>query len=108
MSLHPCSSSNLRVEISSIPKVVILRMVKRPVNSFDIEMLRSFEAVIRALESDPEVEGLVLTSGFAKVFTAGLDLKALISPARSEFEAFWATFESMWRTFYLSPLVPLF
>jgi 3,2-trans-enoyl-CoA isomerase len=75
-----------------------------PVNTFDVRMLELFTSTIKSLEADPAVEGMILTSAFPKVFSAGLDIPALVNPTEEEFRHFWSTFEGLVSTYYMTPL----
>ena len=84
--------------------VCIVKMNKKPVNTFDIAMMNEFASTIETLENDPGVSSLVLTSAFDGIFCAGLDLKYLHKPTEAEFTEFWSTFEGMWAKYYTTSL----
>ena len=84
--------------------VCIVKMNKKPVNTFDIAMMNEFASTIETLETDPGVSSLVLTSAFDGIFCAGLDLKYLHKPTEAEFTEFWSTFEGMWAKYYTTSL----
>ena len=105
------STANGKTEINNnflvtetVGNICILKMAKAPVNTFDIDMMNLFQNKIVELEEDPHIQGLVLTSAYDGIFSAGLDLKYLANPTPSDFKLFWSTFESMWKTLYLTPL----
>lgn len=52
----------------------------------------------------PQVNGVVLTSGCKKVFSAGLDLQEIIKPESEKVRAFWHSMQELWLTLYGSPL----
>ena len=85
--------------------VVEVQMRAPPVNTFTRQVLEEFTEALSALELDTTVQGVVLTSGCPRVFSAGLDLREMHAPARDEFVAYWTLFERMWKRWYLSPLV---
>ena len=67
-------------------------------------MMKAFTKTIKSLEEDPEVEGMLLTSAFPKVYSAGLDLPAMVNPREADFRQFWITFEELVSTYYMTPL----
>ena len=71
------TSSELLLE-ERFGNVCVLKMAKGPVNTFDIDMMKLFQNKIVELENDPEIEGVVLTSAYDGIFSAGLDLYVII------------------------------
>lgn len=64
-------------ELTQVPHeggVVEVQLSRAPVNALSPAFLMDFKAVINALDDDPDVQAVVLSSRF-KVFSAGLDLK---------------------------------
>merc|ERR1740129_1189658 len=99
-------SAEAPIEVKHIGNgAAVVTMKKAPVNTFDKDMMLQFEATIKQLEGDKSVQGIILCSGRPRVFSAGLDLSRLVRPDRADFEDFWSTFESMWRTYFMSSLV---
>lgn len=90
--------------IAGCSDVVEMRLQKPPVNTFDVPMMEAFISSVKALEADPAVQGLVLTSCSPKVFTAGLNFADLVNPSPADFKHFWSTMERMVATYYMSPL----
>lgn len=70
--------------------IVELQLARPPVNALNLELLRSLRA---ALEEAPAagVRGIVL-SGAPGMFSAGVDVPALMGRERSEVRAFWREF----------------
>lgn len=70
----------------------IITMAKEPVNSFDTAMWQGLHAAIKAVEADPSMKGVIITSGLQRdIFTAGNDLKELYAPMTSaqQYATFW-------------------
>jgi Delta3-Delta2-enoyl-CoA isomerase len=95
ISVHPIAGHSGCVE---------MRLQKPPVNTFDFGMMETFVGVLRELEGDEAVRGLVLTSANPKVYSAGLELTAMVDPDPAEFRRFWGAFEDMVEAYYMTPL----
>mmetsp|Transcript_23280 Transcript_23280/g.37446 ORF Transcript_23280/g.37446 Transcript_23280/m.37446 type:complete len:297 (-) Transcript_23280:887-1777(-) len=97
-------SPNLVIEKNATTKIATLRMANGPVNSLGRPFIEELTAALKELESDTSVNGLILTSGCKKVFSAGLDLQEIIKPEPENVRAFWFAMQELWLTLYGSPL----
>ena len=82
--------------------IVVLGLNRKPVNSLSLAFLEVLSERLDVL-SQSQPRGLILTSQLDRVFSAGLDLGALLEPQEETFRQFWAAFEQMWKTLYLYP-----
>ncbi len=82
--------------------IVELQLARPPVNALNLELLRSLRA---ALEEAPAagVRGIVL-SGAPGMFSAGVDVPALMGRERSEVRAFWREFFAVCAALARSPV----
>src|SRR5450432_3142857 len=82
--------------------IVELRLARPPVNALDPELVRQLRA---AVESAPAqgARGLML-SGRPGMFSAGLDVPALLQLDREELVAFWKDFFGLCATLASSPI----
>jgi Delta3-Delta2-enoyl-CoA isomerase len=82
--------------------IVELRLARPPVNALDPELVRQLRT---AVESAPAqgARGLVL-SGRPGMFSAGLDVPALLQLNREELVAFWQDFFGLCATLASSPI----
>jgi len=82
--------------------IVELQLARPPVNALDLELLRSLRA---ALEDAPAAgaRGIVL-SGAPGMFSAGVDVPALIGRERREVRAFWREFFAVCAVLARSPV----
>jgi 3-hydroxyacyl-CoA dehydrogenase / enoyl-CoA hydratase / 3-hydroxybutyryl-CoA epimerase len=74
----------MNISRSSTPEGICLLTFDRPnssANVFDRDTLEELDAHIAALEKEPGVRGVVLTSGKPKIFIAGADLNAFSKDA---------------------------
>ncbi|KAF8064621.1 Eci1 [Scenedesmus sp. PABB004] len=74
-------------------RYAVITLAKEPVNSFDTAMWAALGDAVSAVEADPAMAGLIITSGLARdVFTAGNDLSELHAPSTSaeQYARFWA------------------
>eukprot|EP00316_Scyphosphaera_apsteinii_P009697 CAMPEP_0119319404 /NCGR_PEP_ID=MMETSP1333-20130426/49272_1 /TAXON_ID=418940 /ORGANISM="Scyphosphaera apsteinii, Strain RCC1455" /LENGTH=231 /DNA_ID=CAMNT_0007325801 /DNA_START=237 /DNA_END=932 /DNA_ORIENTATION=- len=60
--------------------------------------------VLRELEVDPEVRGVVVGSAIPSIFSAGLDLKMLYGCSDDNAAAYWTAVQEFWMALYTTPL----
>ena len=58
--------------------VATLTMSNAPVNAFGTEDFKDFTEAVKALEDNPDVHAMVLTSSIKGIFSAGLDVTCII------------------------------
>ncbi|XP_078347719.1 enoyl-CoA delta isomerase 1, mitochondrial-like isoform X2 [Oculina patagonica] len=105
--LRRCMSSLINIEKQG--SIAILELNRKPVNSFSMEFLQEINTKLDELENDQECQGLIVTSGLPKVFSAGLDLvKEVYKPADvKRLASFWSCFQEMWLRLYGSRLATM-
>jgi len=87
----------------------IIKMNRKPVNSFSLEYINEFIEALDQVEKRPESRGLVITSNL-KVFSAGLDLTEMYNPEQDpgrqeRLTTFWTAFQELSLRLYSTPLV---
>lgn len=80
--------------------VRLLTLHRPRANAFDVALMQALTAAVAAANDDPEVKALVIT-GAGEIFSAGLDLKALMAAQAGEAvdafaAAMAATFDAVW------------
>ncbi|KAJ7340280.1 hypothetical protein OS493_003013 [Desmophyllum pertusum] len=66
-----------------------------------MEFLEEINSNLDALENDQDCQGLIITSGLPKVYSAGLDLvKEIYKPDKKRLASFWTCFQGMWLRLY--------
>lgn len=109
-SLH--SFRYLELDCTSQDGYSILKMHRKPVNSFNMEFIDELSRALDLVESLPDTRGLVLTSNL-KVFSAGLDLFELYSMQQHEengvhrMKRFLTLIQDFGLRLYQSPLVTI-
>ncbi|XP_020611377.1 enoyl-CoA delta isomerase 1, mitochondrial-like [Orbicella faveolata] len=104
--LRRCMSSLVNVEKQG--SIAILELNRKPVNSFSMEFLQEINSNLNELENDQDCQGLIITSGLPKVFSAGLDLvKEVYQPDVKRLASFWSCFQEMWLRLYGSRLATM-
>ncbi|KAK5642511.1 hypothetical protein RI129_008678 [Pyrocoelia pectoralis] len=73
--------------------IVTVTLKRPPVNSITSEFLKELSALLNELERD-EAQGLILTSEYNGVFSAGIDFKELYQPVVSDAKEFMTLFKS--------------
>lgn len=91
------------VRIEKDGSIATLRLVRPPVNAIEGTFCADLVAALDALEQDPEVRGVIL-AGRPGLFSAGLDLPALLALDEAEMRAFWAQFAGMFLRLWSTPL----
>jgi len=97
------------VNVEKQGKVAVLELNRKPVNSFSLDFLQEINEGLDKLENDRDCQGLIVTSGLPKVFSAGLDLvKEVYNPAdQKRLATFWQAFQEMWLRVYGSRLLTM-
>lgn len=97
------------VNVQKHGSVAILELNRGPVNSFSLEFLEEINTNLESLENDQDCQGLIVTSGVPKVFSAGLDLvKEIYQPSdKKRLASFWSNFQEMWLRLYGSRLATM-
>ncbi|XP_062535279.1 enoyl-CoA delta isomerase 1, mitochondrial-like, partial [Armigeres subalbatus] len=70
-------------------------MNRAPVNSLNLELMTQLVKAVDDLERS-NVKGLILTSSFSKVFSAGLDIAEMINPNPDRLRAVWGILQDLW------------
>ncbi len=74
--------------------ILSVQLNRGKVNAIDSQMTRELIAVIDYAETQEDVQALILT-GYPGCFTAGLDLKSLLSLDKDGVEQFWRYFHQV-------------
>ena len=82
--------------------IVELHMARPPVNALDPELVRALRAAVEAAPAQG-ARGVVL-SGRPGMFSAGLDVPALLQLSRQEMVAFWQDFFGLCSSLASSPI----
>ncbi|KAJ7340270.1 hypothetical protein OS493_003002 [Desmophyllum pertusum] len=73
-----------------------------------MEFLEEINTNLDELENDQDCQGLIITSGLPKVYSAGLDLvKEIYKPDKKRLASFWTCFQRMWLRLYGSRLATM-
>ena len=94
-------------QIADLPDCVEVRLSSKPVNALSFALCTELTETLRELEEDREVKGILLSSALDGIFTAGLDLRALLETPDHPVDRvaeFWTAVQEMWLTLYMSPL----
>lgn len=86
MSIDTSRDSIVRYEVvDGIARIVLDRP---PVNALSVEMIRAVVAAFRRAAADRDVRAVVLSSGVARRFSAGLDLDILLGKPAEQIRMF--------------------
>lgn len=77
------------------PDYVIVRLQRGKVNAINYEMVEELRQLVRNIENDPQIKGLIIT-GQPHYFSAGLDLIELINYDKTEITNFFVAFGSLY------------
>ena len=79
--------------------IATIRMQHGAVNALDLDLLNGITQVIRDLDADPDVGGMVLT-GNGRAFCAGVDLRAILDGGENHTREFLKALSAL----FLAPL----
>ncbi len=91
------------VQIERHGATAVLRLTRPPVNAIEATFCHDMVAALDALEGDAEIRGVVL-AGRPGLFSAGLDLPALLALDPEAMRSFWYAFTGMFLRLWSSPL----
>ncbi|EDO44855.1 predicted protein [Nematostella vectensis] len=95
------------VNIESKGSVATIKLNRKPVNSFNMQLMEEICLILEDLESNKDCRGLIITSDLPNIFCAGLDLKEVLALRKSKLVTFRKTFQDMWSRLYGSRLVTM-
>ena len=87
--------------------IAAVQMTSGPVNALSHGMCEDLLAVLKDLEEDSSVRGLILGSSVPGIFSAGLHLPELLLPKDGSVEgiaAYWTAAQEFWLAFYTTQL----
>ncbi|XP_044160760.1 enoyl-CoA delta isomerase 1, mitochondrial [Bufo gargarizans] len=106
-SRRPFSNNKILVELNESTGVAVMKMKNPPVNSLSLDFLTEFSISLEKLEIDRGCRGLILTSAFPKIFSAGLDITEMCGKSAEHYAAFWRAVQEMWLKLYGSNMVTI-
>jgi enoyl-CoA hydratase/carnithine racemase len=83
--------------------VAIITLLKGVTNAIDGDLVARLSEALSAVESDPEVRALVLTSSSSKFFSIGFNIPSLYPLPRDEFSEFYSAFNRVCMQLYALP-----
>ena len=83
-------------------RVATILMNHPPVNSFDVPLVASLTSHLKDLQTAGKVDGIIITSGVPRTFSAGLDLKELYGVTEEHLRNFWKHVQDLWLCLYSS------
>lgn len=101
------SNNKILVELDESSGVAVMKMKNPPVNSLSLDFLTEFSISLEKLEIDRGCRGLILTSAFPKIFSAGLDITEMCGKSAEHYAAFWRAVQEMWLKLYGSNMVTI-
>ncbi|XP_069840224.1 enoyl-CoA delta isomerase 1, mitochondrial isoform X1 [Dendropsophus ebraccatus] len=101
------SNNQILVEMDESTGVAVMKMKNPPVNSLSLDFLTEFSISLEKLEIDRGCRGLILTSAFPKIFSAGLDITEMCGKSAEHYAAFWRAVQEMWLKLYGSNMVTI-
>ncbi|XP_077130741.1 enoyl-CoA delta isomerase 1, mitochondrial [Ranitomeya variabilis] len=106
-SRRPFSNEKILVELDESTGVAVMKMKNPPVNSLSLDVLTEFSISLEKLEIDRGCRGVILTSAFPKIFSAGLDITEMCGKSAEHYAAFWRAVQEMWLKLYGSNMVTI-
>ncbi|XP_071966059.1 enoyl-CoA delta isomerase 1, mitochondrial-like [Antedon mediterranea] len=87
--------------------VSLLKFDNKPVNGLSKDFLIELDMALEKLENNPTCRGVILTSAFPKIFSAGLDILEMYQKSPDYTNAFWRSLQNMWLRLYGSRLITI-
>ncbi|KAM3916726.1 enoyl-CoA delta isomerase 1, mitochondrial [Leptodactylus fuscus] len=101
------SNNKILVELDESTGVAVMQMKSPPVNSLSLDFLTEFSISLEKLEMDRGCRGVILTSAFPRIFSAGLDITEMCGKSTEHYGAFWRAVQEMWLKLYGSNMVTI-
>lgn len=79
---------------------ITLKLSKAPVNSLSLEFLTAFNIQLDKIEEAKDFKGVILTSNFPNIFSAGLDIMEMYECKPDRGRQFWSALQEMWIKLY--------
>lgn len=79
---------------------VIFKLNKTPVNSLNLEFLTELNIQLDKFEESKDINGVILTSNVANIFSAGLDILEMYQPKPDRIRQFWTALQDFWIRLY--------
>jgi hypothetical protein len=78
----------------------ILRLNRAPVNSLNLDFLTQLNIQLDKFEQSNDINGVILTSQIANIFSAGLDILEMYQIKADRGRQFWSTLQEFWIKLY--------
>jgi enoyl-CoA hydratase/carnithine racemase len=91
------------VELEKHDEITILRLNQGTTNPLNLEFIQEISKNMELLKNDPNVRGVVITSGNDKFLSIGFDLPILFKQNKNEVKTFYKTFNRLCLEIYTFP-----
>ncbi|XP_049860175.1 enoyl-CoA delta isomerase 1, mitochondrial-like [Schistocerca gregaria] len=99
---YSSKESLVSVAVNDKTGVATVTMGRPPVNGLNLELIQELTSTLESLEKNKS-RGMILTSAFPTVFSAGLDIMEMYRPKADRVRAFWTALQDMWLKLYSTP-----
>lgn len=79
---------------------VVLKLNRGPVNSLNLEFLTALNIQLDKIEQSKDIKGVILTSNFPNIFSAGLDILEMYNNKPERIRQFWSALQDFWLKLY--------
>lgn len=77
-----------------------MKLNKAPVNSLNLEFLTELNIQLEKIENSADIKGVILTSNFPNIFSAGLDILEMYDSKPDRVRQFWSALQDFWMKLY--------
>jgi enoyl-CoA hydratase/carnithine racemase len=91
------------IELEKHDEITILRLNQGTTNPLNLEFIQEISKNMELLKNDPNVRGVVITSGNDKFLSIGFDLPILFKQNKNEVKTFYKTFNRLCLEIYTFP-----
>ncbi|KAM9093712.1 enoyl-CoA delta isomerase 1, mitochondrial [Sarcophilus harrisii] len=99
------SNHRVIVDMDQSLGVATIKIKNPPVNSLSLELLTEFLIGWEKLENDKSCKGVILTSNYPKIFSAGLDILEMCGKNAAHYTEYWKAVQELWLKLYMSNMV---
>ncbi len=85
-------------------QILELRLTRPPVNAIDPALLADLRKMVKKIHANQIDAKALIISGSPGIFSAGLDVPALLGCDRDEMRGFWADFFGLWKGLATLPI----
>jgi Delta3-Delta2-enoyl-CoA isomerase len=89
-----------QIDYNQSERYAIWKLNKPPVNSLSLDFVQALIKQINEFNSQPNIDGIIITSNLKNIFCAGLDIMEMYKAPPDRMKLFWWTFQEFFLKLY--------